>query len=115
MGWEREGREGLTCMTSLVGGDELGERRKRGGHLYDFPGGRRWVGREKEERGSPVLLPWWEGMGWEREGREGVTCMTSLVGGDGLGERRKRGAHLYDFPCGRGWVGREKEERGSPA
>ena len=73
MGWEREGREGFTCMTSLVGGDELG-----------------------------------------REGREGLTCMTSLVGGDGLGERRKRGAHLYDFPGGRGWVGREKEERGSP-
>ena len=79
MGWEREGREGFTCMTSLVGGDESG-----------------------------------------REGREVLTCMTSLVGGDGgdgLGERRKRGAHLYDFPGGRewrGWVGREKEERGSP-
>ena len=53
-------------------------------------------------------------MGWEREEREGLTCMTSLVGVDGLGERRKRGAHLHDFPGERGWVGREKEERGSP-
>ena len=74
MGWEREEREGLTCMTSLVGVDGLGER----------------------------------------EGREELTCMTSLVRGDGLGERRKRGVHLYDFPGGRGWVGREKRERGSP-